>query len=112
MTELKNYAFIHDYPLFQQLMNACGLTSILMIFGKDNQQEIQDQLKKMREMLSPLVNKIVPDLPEEFFNQYVLQYLVLKIYAANSDDYNFLAKYFQEYSKNILSMPKKPLKLV
>jgi hypothetical protein len=110
MTELKDYAFIFPYPLYQQLMNACGLTCILMIFGKENNPTLNDLLEKFQTQLTPLIDEIAKDLPSEFCHQYILQYLLLKIYASESEKYqflsNFIGAYFPEHFHNHMAIVK------
>lgn len=84
------------YPLYQQLINACGLTTVLMILHHSNYHTEAAQLDLLCEHLDPLINEIEPDLPSEFQLQYVLQYVLLKIYGAKSVKYQFLKPFFKD----------------
>ncbi len=86
----------HGYPLYQQLINACGLTSVLMILHHSRIVEDAKVLDDLNKILTPLIDEIEPDLPYEFKLQYALQYLLLKIYGAGSPKYGFLKEILEE----------------
>ena len=85
-----------NLPLFSQLINSCGLASILMTLDLPNNPELSQFVSRISNLITPLVNQIFPDAPKEYLFQYALQYLLLKIQSIDSPNYEFLYSWLTE----------------
>ena len=89
-----------EFPLYRQLINSCGLASILMLMDPSKNPKLQEMLDKIGELINPLILKILPVNESEFIYQYVLQYILLKALSRDSEEYQFLNDYLTEQFNN------------
>lgn len=66
-----------DYPVFRQLHNSCGLSSMLVFLDPDSNEDLQNFLNMIWEKISQIVLQKPPPL-KEFQWSFVLEYLLLK----------------------------------
>ena len=97
--------FIRDLPLYNQFMNGCGLSSLLMLIEPSHNPEFNRFLNDSWEILKKLY-KNVSFNEKEYCWAIVLQYILLKYSALLDDDklnrnplkakiHEFLAKYIR-----------------
>ena len=89
-----------EFPLYRQLINSCGLASILMLMDPNKNPKLKKILDSIGELIDPIIFKIIPVRESEFIYQYVLQYVLLKALSRESEDYKFLSEYLTDQFRN------------
>jgi hypothetical protein len=83
---------VRELPLYQQLHNACGLASLLMLLNLPQNPRMEQFVSELTKMIKPLLPKMY-EYESDFARQYALEYLLLK--AQGTGNKTALYKYLQ-----------------